>query len=95
MSKDHARRIARLEAVQPTEEIEISDIELARRVGFVLARAEHGINVEAAQNIAEQLGLDWPNWRKGLAEDAAARKIAEQQFEKAARQSVEHRPWWQ
>lgn len=94
MSRELQRRVGRLEAVQPAEEIEISDIELARRLGFVLARAENGINVEAAQNIAELLGLDWPDWRAGLAEDAEIRKSAEKQFEKAESRSVEHRPWW-
>ena len=59
----------RPEAIATAEEIELANIELVRRVGFTLGRGERGIDVAAAADLAEMLGLDWPDWRAGLLAD--------------------------
>ena len=62
-------------AVATAEEVELTNIELARRVGFTLTRGSRGVDADAAQDLADILGLDWPDWRAGLLSDLHAFRL--------------------
>ena len=59
----------RPEAIETADEIDLANTELVRRVGFTLSGGERGLDIAAARDLAEMLGLDWPDWRAGLLVD--------------------------